>query len=381
MTMASLPEEPRLLNREIQARSHSQTAEVAARAALRDRPLVSVIVLNYNGAGWLDLCLTSLRNQTIFDRIEIIVADNASPDGSAGIAETIVDGWPNARIVQLEKNFGYSEGNNRAVQLARGRHLFFLNNDSWLEADCLERLLAQVESAEAAVAAPFVMNYLDETPQRDASRNGFDIFGLLCSPAISPSDREVFVAGGCALLIEAEWFQKLGGFDPAFFMYADEHDFCWRAWQAGAKVILVPSARAHHRSAASVNPAGNGKIVEVRTSDTKRFYANRNSLIVLLKNSQHLMLLLVPLQLLMLAAEAFAMAVLTRRWSHVRRAYLAAVWDCWRLRKHIRAERRRLKALRRRGDFWMLRFFRGSLNRLEELRRVRRFGLPKVDSK
>jgi len=377
--MGFLPEEPRTIVCENEA--DSRAAAALARQINQNQPLISVIVLNYNGANWLELCLTSLRNQTIFDKIEIIVADNASPDGSTGLAEAIMENWPNGRTTMLGNNFGYSEGNNRAARVARGRYLFFLNNDSWLESGCLEQLLAEIESSGAAVAAPFVMNYLDETPQRDASRKGFDIFGLLCSPAISPERQEVFVAGGCALLIEAEWFQKLGGFDPTFFMYADEHDFCWRAWQAGAKVILAASARAHHRSAASVNPAGSGQIVEVRTSDTKRFYANRNSLMVLLKNSQHLLFLLLPLQLMMLAAEASAMGILTRRWSHIRRAYLAAVWDCWRLRKHIRAERRRLKTLRKRGDFWMLRFFRTSMNRLEEFRRVQRFGLPKVDSK
>ena len=381
MSATLLPNQPRTAFPQAEP-AHAEPAAAAFRPQTRpSQPLISVIVLNYNGAGWLELCLTSLRNQTIFDKIEIIVADNASPDDSDQLAEAILENWPNAQTAQLGKNFGYSEGNNRAVRFARGRYLFFFNNDSWLESDCLERLLGEVEAAGAAIAAPFVMNYLDETPQRDASRNGFDIFGLLCTPAISHSDREIFVAGGCALLIEAEWFQKLGGFDPIFFMYADEHDICWRAWLAGAKVILAASARAHHRSAAAANPAGNGQIVEVRTSDTKRFYANRNSLIVVLKNSQHLLFLLAPLQILMLAAEALAMGVLTRRWSHVRRAYLDAVWDCWRLRKHIRAERRRLKKLRRRGDFWMLRFFRTSLNRLEELRRVRRLGLPKVDSK
>jgi GT2 family glycosyltransferase len=379
--MESLPEASRSTLCEEESGSDSQNIAAPKRQMNQDRPLISVIVLNYNGANWLPLCLTSLRNQTIFDRIEVIVADNASPDGSTGLAETIMEDWPNGRTTELGKNFGYSEGNNRATRFARGRHLFFLNHDSWLESDCLERLLSEIESAGAAVAAPFVMNYLDQTPQRDASRNGFDIFGLLCSPAISPSHREVFVAGGCALLIEAECFEKLGGFDPTFFMYADEHDFCWRAWLAGRKVILAASARAHHRSAASVNPAGSGEIVEVRTSDTKRFYANRNSLLVLLKNSRHLLLALVPLQLLLLAAEATVMGLLTHRWSHVRRAYLAAVWDCWRLRKHIRAERRRLKQFRQHGDLWMLRFFRLSLNRLEEFRRMRRLGLPKVDSK
>jgi GT2 family glycosyltransferase len=381
MIMESLPEGPRARVCEQESGSDSQNISAPKLQMNQDRPLISVIVLNYNGANWLPLCLTSLRNQTIFDRIEIIVADNASPDSSTALAEATMEDWPNARTVRLGKNFGYSEGNNRASQFARGRYLFFLNNDSWLESDCLERLLSEIESTGAAVAAPFVMNYANDIPQRDASRYGFDIFGLLCSPAISASRQEVFVAGGCALLIDVEWFQKLGGFDSTFFMYADEHDFCWRAWQAGAKVILAASARAHHRSAAAVNPAGSGEIVEVRTSDTKRFYANRNGLVVLLKNSQHLLLALVPLQLLMLAAEATVMGLLTLRWSHVRRAYLAAVWDCWRLRKHIRAERRRLKGLRQHGDLWMLRFFRPSLNRLEEFRRLRNLGLPKVDSK
>ena len=67
-----------------------------------------------------------------------------------------------------------------------------------------------------------------------------------------------------------------------------------------------PSAKLHHRGAAQVNPAGGGATVEFRTSDTKRFYANRNGLLVLLKNAQHLLLLLVPLQLGLLAIEALA---------------------------------------------------------------------------
>jgi hypothetical protein len=140
----------------------------------------------------------------------------------------------------------------------------------------------------------------------------------------------------------------------------------------------VPSARLHHRGAANVNPAGGGKVVELRTSDTKRFYANRNNLLVLLKNARNFLLLLVPLQLLFLAAEAVLGLVLVRRASFVRRAYVDAVADCWRLRRHIAAERRRLRLLRRRGDVWMLRFFRLRLNRWDELLRVARLGRPRV---
>jgi hypothetical protein len=92
-------------------------------------------------------------------------------------------------------------------------------------------------------------------------------------------------------------------------------------------------------------------------------------------------LLLVPLQLGLLAVEALGMSLLVRRWSFIRRAYLDALFDCWRMRSHILGERRRIREFRRRGDFWMLRFLQPRLNRWREFRRCRRFGMPKVDSK
>jgi GT2 family glycosyltransferase len=345
------------------------------------RPLISVIVLNYNGAPWLKRCLDSIRGQTLSDQIEVIVADNASADQSYQLAKELMRDWPRGLAVQLGTNLGYTEGNNRAAGQAHGQYLFFLNNDSWLEPDCLENLMRETRAAEAAVAGPLVMNYSDGFPQQDASREGFDVFGFLCTPALGPGLHEIFVAGGCALLVDADWFRELGGFDRQFFMYADEHDLCWRAWVAGARVILAPSAKAYHRSAASVNPHGHDRIVEIRTSDTKRFYANRNGLLVLLKNAEHVLLVIVPLQLLLLAAETLGVAMLTRRWSHFRRAFIEAVSDCWRLRRHIMAERRRVRKLRHHGDFWMLRFLRLRLNRWEEFRRVCRFGSLKVDPK
>ncbi len=76
--------------------------------------------------------------------------------------------------------------------------------------------------------------------------------------------------------------------------------------------------------------------------------------------------------------EAIAGLALVRRWSFVKRAYWDALVDCWRLRKHILAERRRIRRFRRRGDLWMLRFLRWRFNRWDEVQRLRQFGVPKV---
>jgi len=347
---------------------------------VRPPPLLSVVVNNYNGALWLERCFASLRAQTIADQIEIIVADNASPDQSAALAGTLMQGWANGRVVEHAKDLGYCESNNRAARLAHGRYLFFLNNDTWLEPDCLEKLLQEAQAKGATIAAPLVLNYVDDTIQT-AGEAGFDLFGLMSHQADWSATQEIFVAAGCCLLIEASRFRELGGFDTQFMFYADEFDLCWRVWLTGGTVILVPAARMHHRGGTGVNPQGREQILENRTSDTKRYYANRNNLLVLLKNGEHVLLTLALFQLLLLAAEALFTGALTRRWSHIRRAYLEALRDCWRMRSHIFFQRRFLRKLRQRGDLWMLRFLRGRFNRWEELRRFLRFGSLKVDAK
>jgi len=183
---------------------------------------------------------------------------------------------------------------------------------------------------------------------------------------------------GCAYLIERKLFYDLGCFDPEFFMFADEFEFSWRVWLSGHKAVGVPAARLHHRGAAQVNPAGGADIVELRTSYTKRYYANRNSLLVLLKDAQHILLLLIPLQLTMLVLEAMIALFLVRRWAFLKRSYIQAIADAWRLRTHILNQRQFVKSLRKKGDFWMLRFLRARPNRWEEILHVAKLGLPKV---
>src|SRR5579859_1910040 len=105
-------------------------------------PLVSVIILNFNGARWLPRCLASLGEQTTLKNLEIIVADNASTDGSDELAGKILKSaaMP-GRVVPNGGDLGYCEGNNRGARAANGKYLLFLNTDTWLERDCIEQLI------------------------------------------------------------------------------------------------------------------------------------------------------------------------------------------------------------------------------------------------
>jgi GT2 family glycosyltransferase len=344
------------------------------------QPKVSVVVLSYKGPQWLARCLESLEAQTLFSEMEVVVSENDSRDGSAELAEQWLARTGRGRVVRNPTNLFYCEANNKGAEAATGRYLLFLNHDARLEPDCLQKLYEGAEAAGADAAAPLVMDY-DSDNFQSLGGAGIDWLGVPQAMRRVDGVVDVFASPGCSLLIRAEMFRRIGMFDPRWLMYVDEPDICWRVWIAGGRIVTLPAARVHHRGAVLVNPAGDTKTVESRTSDTKRHLTNRNGLLLLLKNGQHLFLLLVLPHLLWLAFESLALAVLARRWSCFRRVFLEAVRDTWRLRGHVREMRRRIRGFRRRGDFYMLRFLRLKPSRWDDLLRVFRLGAPRVDSK
>jgi GT2 family glycosyltransferase len=339
-------------------------------------PLVSVILVCFNSSPWLTRCLASLRQQTLFDQTELVIVDNASADDSEGLARRLTEGWANARILQTGSNLGFS-ANNRGAEVARGQYLYLLNPDTWLEADCLERLYRTVEKENADGAGSTVLEYEDQTLQAKGS-HGFDLFGNPVSPRFNRDPSPLFCIAGF-YFINRERFLGLGMLDEEFFMYGEEMDLSWRIWLCGGRIVYVPGAKCHHRGAGAVNPEGGVKAVENRTSTQKRYLANRNFLLVLAKNCQHVLLVLLIPCALLIVAEGLATLCMTRSWSVFQTTCLGPFLGFWRLRGHVLEQRCRIKALRRRSDFWMFRFLRFGFGRREELVKVLRGGFPKFN--
>src|SRR5690606_20250037 len=127
--------------------------------------------------------------------------------------------------------------------------------------------------------------------------SGFDIFGCAI-PLRKPNDqiiRRLFTVGTFCF-IDREFFNRVGAFDDEFFLYCEATDLSWRSQIAGEPVMSIGSARLHHQGAS----AGD-RTVENRTNDTRRFYANRNQLLTILKNAHGPLLLLFFTQLLLMA--------------------------------------------------------------------------------
>jgi GT2 family glycosyltransferase len=356
------------------------TGQIERFGTALDNPLLSIIVLNYNGASWLPKCFETIGQQTIINQIETIMVENGSTDNSVAAGRECLAKLPCAAMVRLDLNQGFCGGNNAGARPARGRWLLFLNNDTWMEPDCIEKLIAGAEKMGAAAATPLVLNYPDNSFQ-DFGFYGFDLFGLASGSGNATHTREIFIAGGCSYLIRNDVFNQIGMFDAEYSIYSDDTDLSWRVWIAGHKVAGIYEARLHHRGAAGVNPYGGIETVEFRTTDNKRFLTNRNGLLTLLKDCQHILLLTIIPLVMLLFIESLVGAVLLRRLSFARVSFWSVLADCWRLRGHVLQERKRVASFRKRSDFWMLRFFRLRPNRWFEITRLFKFGMPRVDKK
>ena len=341
--------------------------------------LVSVVIVNYNCMAWVPRCLESLHEQTIYDRIEVIFTDNISRDGSDVLAQDLMKDWPHGVFLQTGANLGFGGGANRGAALAKGKYLFFLNPDVWIERDCLERLVEAAEKNHLGVAAPTVLNYNDNTLQSRGAA-GFDITGLSTELRDSDPSPRLF-SPSAFYFIRRNLFEKTGGWDDHFFMYGEEMDMAWRIWIAGEMVGSVPAARMHHWGAAVDNPRDGDRVVQLRSSDTKRFCAYRNNLLTLLKSPQHFLLLLLFPATALVLFEGLVGAVLLRRWSFFTNTSYKALAACWQLRGHWMEQRRRIRRFRKRGDFFMMRFLGWRLNRWAAYLQLLQLGLPKVEKR
>jgi GT2 family glycosyltransferase len=339
--------------------------------------IISVVVLTYNSQDWIEKCLASLGSQTIAAEVQIIVADNQSSDQTVARANQFRNLLPNFLIKELGGNFGYCEGNNRAAQFAAGEYLLFLNPDIWLEPDCLEILIGEVRAAGAQAAQPAIFSYTGNEPD-SYGVDGLDFMGTFSQTQPCREIKKIMVVGGCCFLIEKTIFERLGGFDNQFFMYNDEDDLSFRLWLAGYKAVVVPNAILHHRGTSHVNPSGEKQIIEYRTTANARYLATRNGLLTLWKNSQHILLTLAVSYIFFHLLEFIVALALTRNWKFAKRAYLEALRDAWKMRQHVFAERKKIKNLRVRSDWWMLRFLRLRPNRWQLFIKMLKIGVPKV---
>lgn len=234
-----------------------------------NNPLVSIIIVNFNGKTYIEKCLESLIKVN-YTNYEIIIVDNNSDDGSR---ELIEDKYPTIKIKKLEKNYGFTYPNNLGAKMANGDFLLFLNNDTIVTPNFISELMNTITSrSDIAICQSFLLKMNGDV---DSSGDFIDCYGrAFSSREKNPKFRHILSARGASMMVKKKIFFELGGFDEKFFASFEDVDLGWRANIFGYGVVLAPKSLVYHM--------GGQTIKNINTQI--QFHGVKNSLVIRLTN-------------------------------------------------------------------------------------------------
>jgi|GEM_PF-203322 len=221
-------------------------------------PDCSVVIPTYNGRVWLERLLASIRRHRPDPQrvtLEVIVADDASTDGTASWLAAV---YPEVTVVRNPVNQGFCGAANLGLSVARGRVVQLLNNDTEVTEGWIERALIHFNDPDVGAVAPLVV-LMARPDLIDAAGDGYSLAGLPYNrlshhPSASVADRgpvEVFGASASAAFYLGELIRDLGGFNRAYGSYYEDVELAFRIRWAGYRCVFEPSCRVKHHGHAS----------------------------------------------------------------------------------------------------------------------------------
>lgn len=220
----------------------------------------TVVIVNYRKRDLLGECLAALPEAAgaeLAERVETIVIDNGSDDGSV---ELVRSEHPSVTLVALDHNEGFAPGVVRGAALAAGEWLVLVNNDAMLMPGALAALLAAGESDPRVGIVTAQVRFADRRDQINTAGLEIDNLGVAYDrlAGVSVEDprvsepAEVFGASGCVTAYRMRMLSEIGGFDGSFFAYLEDADLAWRARVAGWRCLYEPRAVVYHHGSATL---------------------------------------------------------------------------------------------------------------------------------
>jgi GT2 family glycosyltransferase len=240
-------------------------------------PIVSILILNWNGKTHIAQCLESVI-KTTYSPIEIIVVDNASTDGS----QDIIRQFPSVNLIQNTENTGYAAGNNIGFRNAGGKYIATLNNDVIVDPEWLDHPVLYMEKrGDIGITGCRQMQFFNQEltdvlfsyPDRSLILRPFD-YGKKFGNHKHLRPGFVIGVNGASAIYRKEMIDKIGCFDERFFAYHEESDLCMRAFTNGWKCLYVPQSVVYHKGSQSFKQG----------SRTFFYYHERNRVWFIAKN-------------------------------------------------------------------------------------------------
>ena len=310
----------------------------------KNKDFVSIIVVNWNGIGWLDGCLNSLVNQTYSD-YEIILVDNASTDGSV---EFIRINYPQIQLIENSSNDGFARGNNIALPYAKGSLILLINNDTYCSNNFLELFVESFIKIPNIGAAQSKLIKINDPTKMDACGAFWTSTTLLyhygvgkkASEKIYNKNIRVFSTKGASMMIRRDVIEKIALFDEDFWCYYEETDLCNRIWLSGYECWYLPEPEMFHAV---------GGTSELFANDLIQFHNFKNKLLSFLKNYEFKTLLWVIPTYIFLSIIFSFLYIIRKKPKHFMAVYKAILWNIINL-KYTLIKRTKIQKGRRISD-------------------------------
>jgi len=258
---------------------------------MKDKPIASIIIINFNGKPFLEKCLSSVFKNTKIPH-EVVLVDNGSKDKSLYLAKKKFKDKKNLKIVALKENLGPMVARNIAFSKSQGKYLVFLDYDTEVGKNWLKKAINYIKAHPKIGVGQLKILKMESDNLYDCAGEKLSEFGFLVERARGAKDtgqfdkvEKIFSGKSAAMIIKREVFEKAGRFDNDLFMYWEEPDICWRIWKAGFEVVFLPFGKVWHAYGTTLKP------VSKTHSAWVTHQACRNQFITIIKHATGIYLL------------------------------------------------------------------------------------------
>lgn len=244
-----------------------------------EKPLVSIIILVHNSLEFIENCIKSVL-KTKYENFEVVIVDNDSNDGSLQHLQKEISQEKKVRVIHNKVNLGFAEGNNVGAKKAKGKYLTFLNIDTVVASNWLNSTVRIMEADNSIGACQSKLLLMHNSEVFDSAGDFIDKYGVMMRRGgdLFEEDKgqydkieEIFSARGAAITVRKELFERIGGFDPSYFLTYEDIDLCWRIRLSGYKIFFVPKSVVYHYGGFSL-------------TQSRVFLSTKNWLTTLIKN-------------------------------------------------------------------------------------------------
>jgi GT2 family glycosyltransferase len=317
-------------------------------------PLISVVIVNWNGVNWNKKILENLREQS-YEHLEIIFIDNASTDKSL---EQVEREFPGIIIIKNKTNLGFAGGNNRGISIANGSLIMLINNDTWVHSNFVRDLYLFYKNHTYDVVAPYEADYLGHKKQPYITT--IDLLGHPVYKFGVFDQSYNFYLSGCCILFAKDLYLDSLGLDDDFFMYFEEIDWFWRLKLIGKNVAYADSVYINHAGSGST---GSG----IKYSSF--LWRNQNTLQMLLKNYRFINLIwILPVYLFQNLLESLAFLIIGK--PEITKSYAEGILFNLKNIKIIARKRKVVQNMRTTPDIQIINYMYVGLGKVRHLRHL-----------